>query len=198
MPAAISLRSVSCFEFLTGRAAFAGAALSKSAPRNPLRSAAPSKFNSRVPPELDRINLKALAKEPSARYQSADELRADLRNLHTTIGERDAVSTKLMPPITRSSQNQIGISLSQLIRSRYLVPIVALALLVVGFSAWTATRSWRARVARGQPGAAQFWYERGTQTLRDGAYFQAVRFEQAATDNTFALAPARLAGVHGT
>ena len=34
----------------------------------------PSKFNRRVPPELDRIVLKALAREPADRYQTAAEL----------------------------------------------------------------------------------------------------------------------------
>ncbi|MGA9625314.1 MAG: serine/threonine-protein kinase, partial [Bryobacteraceae bacterium] len=39
----------------------------------------PSRFNPQVTPEMDRIALKALAKQPEARYQSADEMAADLR-----------------------------------------------------------------------------------------------------------------------
>lgn len=38
----------------------------------------PSKFNRRVPEELDRVVLKALARDVSDRYQSAAELGADL------------------------------------------------------------------------------------------------------------------------
>jgi len=45
--------------------------------RNP-KIIAPSKAQSRVPPELDRIALKALAVNPAERYQSGEELRADL------------------------------------------------------------------------------------------------------------------------
>lgn len=41
--------------------------------------AAPSKINPRVPAEVDRIALRALAREPSARYQFASEMADDLR-----------------------------------------------------------------------------------------------------------------------
>lgn len=43
--------------------------------------APPSKFNRRVPAELDRICLKALARDVADRYQSAGELGDDLRAL---------------------------------------------------------------------------------------------------------------------
>jgi serine/threonine protein kinase len=43
----------------------------------------PSKFNRRVPEELDRVVLKALARDVADRYQSAAELAADL---HTFLG----------------------------------------------------------------------------------------------------------------
>jgi hypothetical protein len=39
----------------------------------------PSKFNRRVSPELDRIVLKALARDVNDRYQNSAELHADLR-----------------------------------------------------------------------------------------------------------------------
>ena len=41
---------------------------------------APSKFNRRVPPELDRVVLKALARDVGDRYQSASELGQDLHS----------------------------------------------------------------------------------------------------------------------
>jgi serine/threonine protein kinase len=38
----------------------------------------PSTFNSRVPPKLDALVAKAMAKDPAARQQSADQMRAEL------------------------------------------------------------------------------------------------------------------------
>jgi serine/threonine-protein kinase len=38
----------------------------------------PSQFDPELPPEIDAIVLKALAKNPENRYQSADEMRADI------------------------------------------------------------------------------------------------------------------------
>jgi serine/threonine protein kinase len=42
------------------------------------RVPSPSKVTSRVPPELDRIAMRALAPDPAQRYQTGEELRADL------------------------------------------------------------------------------------------------------------------------
>ena len=56
----------------------------------------PSQFNRHIPPALDRITLKALAKRPESRYQSALGLMADLRLMREMLppGER-AVSRQV-------------------------------------------------------------------------------------------------------
>jgi Tfp pilus assembly protein PilF/TolB-like protein len=47
---------------------------------------APSKLNSRIPPGLENILLKALDKNPKRRYQSASELGVDLERVTTATG----------------------------------------------------------------------------------------------------------------
>jgi serine/threonine-protein kinase len=43
------------------------------------RAVAPSRLNTDVDPELERIVLKVIEKDPNARYHTARELQADLR-----------------------------------------------------------------------------------------------------------------------
>ncbi|MGH9707953.1 MAG: protein kinase domain-containing protein, partial [Candidatus Acidiferrales bacterium] len=78
------------YEMATGRAAFSGPtsavifdAILNRAP------AAPSSFNSILPPKLEEIIGKALEKDRDLRYQTAAELRTDLKRL-----KRDADSSR--------------------------------------------------------------------------------------------------------
>src|SRR6266487_1216853 len=54
----------------------------------------PSPLNANLPPELNGIVLKALAKEPSARYQSAGDLLGDLRALRVSLQAQNEATTK--------------------------------------------------------------------------------------------------------
>ena len=78
------LYSVGCllFELLVGRPPFVGET-SVSVAYQHVREAplAPSELNPAVSPELDAVVLKALAKNPDDRYQSAPEMAADLGRL---------------------------------------------------------------------------------------------------------------------
>jgi serine/threonine protein kinase/Flp pilus assembly protein TadD len=62
----------------------------------------PSKLNSRLPAQLDLIILKALEKDSDFRYQTASELKTDLRRLKRTLessGRTEGVrSTAATPP----------------------------------------------------------------------------------------------------
>jgi serine/threonine-protein kinase len=65
----------------------------------------PSAVSSRVPPMLDLIVAKALAKDPAARYQDARELAADLRACRATLPgtARDDEDETLTLPLGRTS-----------------------------------------------------------------------------------------------
>ncbi|TML74818.1 MAG: Stk1 family PASTA domain-containing Ser/Thr kinase [Actinobacteria bacterium] len=70
------------YELLTGKTPFDGetpveiAMKHLSTPPKP-----PSKLRPDIPPELDKVVLRALAKSPDDRYQSADEMEADLERV---------------------------------------------------------------------------------------------------------------------
>jgi len=76
------LYSLGCvlYEMLTARPPFAGdspvAVAYKHVQEQPV---APSRINPNVPPALEAIDLKLLAKDPAQRYASAEDLRSDLR-----------------------------------------------------------------------------------------------------------------------
>jgi serine/threonine-protein kinase len=93
------------YEMATGREPFTGrtpalifdAILRQTPPR-------PSEINPQVPAELDHIIYKALEKDRELRYQTAAELRADLRRLkresdsHRTTNVKLATTTQAAPP----------------------------------------------------------------------------------------------------
>jgi serine/threonine protein kinase/TolB-like protein/Flp pilus assembly protein TadD len=67
---------------------------------------APSRLNRDVPPRLDEIVLKALEKDPSLRYQTAAELRGDLRRLRRDAGGMmSGVSASATSAIWRTSSS---------------------------------------------------------------------------------------------
>ncbi len=56
--------------------------------------AAPSRLNRRIPPQVDAVVMKALAKNPDNRYQSAEEMRHDLQRL---LAGQPVQATPLLP-----------------------------------------------------------------------------------------------------
>ncbi len=157
----------------------------------------PSTFNPHVPQELDRITLKALAKKPEERYQTAAEFIKDLRAAQDALHEEDVAHkhTQRIDAAHGTGQASALATLSDLFkRPRISVGVVVAALLLAGLAVWLIVR--RSRPVPHQPTAeAVRWYELGTNALRDGAYYQASKaLEQAiAADDSYALAHARLA-----
>jgi serine/threonine-protein kinase len=71
------------YECLTGRPAFAAPSVVEIFARviSPEPLPPPSRYNPSVPPALDRVTLKALAKRTADRYQSAEEFLEELRRV---------------------------------------------------------------------------------------------------------------------
>jgi serine/threonine protein kinase/Flp pilus assembly protein TadD len=157
----------------------------------------PSTFNSNVPKLLDSIVCKALAKKPEERYQSAEELIADLQAAQATLEDHslDETRTQKFSPVHDTSHPSALRTISDVLRRpRLPIGIVVVGVVLAALVGWLIVRSLRPRAH--QPSAeAERWYQTGTSALRDGAYYQASKaFEQSIeADDKYALAHARLA-----
>ena len=186
------------YECLTGQSAFSGGSvLEIGAQIIHVTPPPPSTINPQIPPELDRITLKALQKKVEARYQTADEFLTDLRAIATTLsGDGTPVLGKAKRPTEgfKRATAAFATLTTSLRRQRFSLAAVIPAFVLAGLAIWAIIYFWPRSYY--QPSAAALtWYERGTDNLRNGAYYQASKaLEQAISiDGQYALARARLA-----
>jgi serine/threonine protein kinase/tetratricopeptide (TPR) repeat protein len=187
------------YECITGQSAFAGGSLIEiGAQVIHVTPPVPSKLHDRIPRELDRITMKAIEKKVEARYQSADEMIEDLRLVLPSLQEdgfsTGGRSTKRLSASRTHSASALTTITEGLRRPRLSMGAFVIAIAVVAFSMWAIIKWWRP--APHKPvAAAQTWFDRGTESLREGSYHQAAKaLEQAINaDDKFALAHARLA-----
>ena len=175
---------VTLYECATGSPAFGGGPFIDVALRVMTETPPPpSARNPAMPPALDAIVGRAMAKDVAARYDSARALHADLLTLRRQLDTAPDGASATIPPAA-STGRWSG-------RVKALVAAGAMAALL---AAWLGPGLLR----RGQhvpPAEAVVWYDRGTSAIREGAYFQASKaLERAlAIDEGFALARARRA-----
>jgi serine/threonine protein kinase len=116
------------YELVTGQRPFQGesqlSTLSKILNEDPTP---PTRIAAGVPPELERIVLRCLRKDPSRRYQTMADLKVVLEDVH----ERSGSDTQAPLP-----------------RRRWALAALLPVLFIVGFVAWQA---WRASPAPGPP-----------------------------------------------
>ncbi|HEY0432011.1 MAG TPA: protein kinase, partial [Pyrinomonadaceae bacterium] len=185
------------YECITGQSAFGGGSVMEiGAQVLHVTPTLPSKLNDRIPPELDRITMKAIEKKPEDRYQTADELIADLRLVLPTLDDdyRRGRSTESIRKPQTGTASALSTLIEQVKRpgpNRGIVLLFILgAVLLTGLAFW-----WFKPGPYKPTPLAKTWYDKGVEALRNGAPLQASRaFEQAiAADPNFALAHARLA-----
>ncbi len=113
-----SLGSVIYF-LVTGRPPFAGASMGEVLDNVVHKQPeALARFNYDVPPELERITLKLLAKQVDRRYQSARDLLVDLKNLHRDFNDSPAhhlaAATPSIPTPKEIAESDIVITYANL------------------------------------------------------------------------------------
>jgi tetratricopeptide (TPR) repeat protein/predicted Ser/Thr protein kinase len=155
----------------------------------------PSSLNSDVSKELDRITLKALAKKPEERYQTADEMVLELQAARSEELGMDRAITRAFIPASGTHPTSALATLSEIFRRPRIsvgyVALAALVILAVVLGIWYLVRP---RPHKPTDEASRF-YEAGVNAIRAGSFFQASKALELATraDDQFALAHARLA-----
>jgi len=99
----------------------------------------PSSKHTEVPPDLDRIILKALEKDREVRYQSAADLRADLKRLRR---ETESGRTAAMSGVTAAAPAAAPVAAPARSRVAWLVgaPVVTIAVVALALL-WQSTRT---------------------------------------------------------
>jgi serine/threonine protein kinase/tetratricopeptide (TPR) repeat protein len=193
------------YECIAGRPAFSGASVIEiGAQVIHVDPPPPSTINAQVPSELDRITMKALAKKPEARYQTAQEMIEDLRQMSMMVSGNEHRVRRLKDDLHRTGEpgsprrtNRSSALLTitdGLRRPRVSVGFVILAILVTGVALWGFIY-WLKPGAHKVSSEPQSWYDRGLEALNSGAYFQASKslLKAIEIDDHFVLAHARLA-----
>ncbi len=104
---------------------------------------APRRLNPAIPPELERIILKALEKDRELRYQTAAELKADLRRM-----KRDSESSARVAPPVETRRSSRG-------RPWLWLVAASAAVVVLGLIAWF----WHGRAKGGASEASMQWVQ---------------------------------------
>lgn len=155
------LFSLGCvlYECLTGTRAFDGRTANEICGRVlHVQPELPSARHPDLHADHDALCLRLLAKEPAARFQSADEAVGALRLLETTTdgGPVHADGPVPRPPSPRRRLARAAVAS---------VGGVALLTLASGL-----LPAWRTNPLPPAPGAARHWYEQGVAALRSGSY----------------------------
>ena len=180
------------YECVSGTRPFSGETDEKVMKRvRQFHPAPPSLLNPRIPPDLDNVILRALAKKRDDRYQSANEFMGDLRAIQAKFQADDNLQTRPLPSGDDLQTRSRLMTLTKTLRQPFVSIPTVCVVVVIG---WVLFNWIPGRPSPLSPEAA-YWYDQGAAALRERSYHKASKaLEQAIEkDNRFALAHARLA-----
>lgn len=176
------------YECATGKPAFAGTSkVEISSKVLQVEPHKPSLINPGIPPQLENIILKAMAKDPESRYQSAAEMVKDLSRLRSSLSDATATFPSAARAPSRLTISEVPSRLFKLRPLLFLIPLVVVAVGLAWYF-WPTPPY--------EPSAdARKWYDQGLMGMRVGTYFQASKALERAVelDDRYAPAHARLA-----
>lgn len=126
------------YEMLTGRLPFQGdSTLAIALKHVQEQPQPPSKINPRIPPSIENIIVKAMAKEPAARYPSAEVMKQALTN-YRQMGEQMTAPVSMIPatsPVQGKSVSVTPIGISRIDQKKRGIDwfLITLAVLILGF-----------------------------------------------------------------
>ncbi|HEX8283712.1 MAG TPA: protein kinase [Pyrinomonadaceae bacterium] len=184
------------YECLTGRPAFSGAnVIEIGAQVLHFDPPPPSRFNPRVPAELDRLTLKALAKKPEDRFQSADEFASELARVRGRLPDSDTATTRRLSGADNGHRSSALITMAEAMRRPKFSPLTLVASLAA-LALIVLVVAYVRRPTAHKPGPeAAGLYQQGVDAMREGSYYRASLLLNQAVEREdgFALARAKLA-----
>ena len=115
------------FEMVTGRVPFEGKTpLSIAMKHKTQVPPDPRNFNTQVPDSLSRVILRCLEKEKTKRYQSAEELLADLKNIEDGL----PTTEKIVPKTKPETSKEITVTFN---RKKLLIPAAVILTVALAF-----------------------------------------------------------------
>jgi serine/threonine protein kinase/Tfp pilus assembly protein PilF len=183
---------VTLYECATGAPAFSGnSAIEISSKILHVEPPRPSQLKPGIPPTLERVILKAMAKEVEDRYQSASAMLEDLYRLRGSVSGSSEMLTRPLTLEHRSSPKTSAMSRAW---NRKSIKIVAFGLPLLLVAILLGLRLWHPSLH--QPSAeAKTWYDQGLGAMRAGTYYKASKMleRSIALDDGYALSHAHLA-----
>src|SRR4051812_30622347 len=179
------------YECVSGRPAFSGAnVIEIGAQVLHFDPPSPSRFNPRVTTDLDRLVMRALAKKPEDRFQTAEEFASELERVRSRLPNSDGTRTRRLAGVESLTRPSAFTTMADTLRRPRFSPLAVLgaaaAIALVLFGLYYMLRP---SVHTPDPRAVAF-YEQGVEAMREGAYFRATGLLKQAVeiDDKYALA----------